>query len=739
MNIIKRIGRINQFNPNKILQRAKDACKEYSIDDDIISRIVIDTQSYLFDGITSKQIDEFLAKTMQSHNIEEPDLDFAAGYILLTSLKKDVSEINYLDNPILQPDFIEKYNRFKRPDDLPLKMSYFAVITFINEFSLKFNKMPSETPQDLWWRVSVALSDDEDQAYLYYNELSAKKMTTANPILVNSGTNAGKLISCTTLYLEDDSLEGINATTHSSAIHSSNNSGLGIYVGNVRSKYSTRSKGGNASGLRRLVKLIIPFSDFYQQHETRRGAFALYCDMWHLDIEDFIPLKRPDFSHTITEKNGFYGVCIPDLFYKRLIEEKDWSLFCPNEVRKHYGFDLADFHGLEFEEKYEQIEKDNVIFIKTVKTTDLMKLLVENQAASGVPYVFNRDNANRNHQQSYLGTCKSYQLCIEFAGISNNDYEAQCCLGSLNLPAHVIDGKFSYDSLKTSVKTLTTLLNRVIDVNVFNTAKAERAGKEHRNIGIGILGLADVFAMLDCEYGDEKSKELNLNIQKIIYLSALEQSNLIAQQNPEKASKRTLLVTSPEKFDFIPNQLKENIQKYGVANELLCCNMPTSTTGKLLDSTQSFEVFDFPINVRKTISGEFKLVNRHLVKDLKAEGKWNENNINDLLKYNNVKKLDCSTHIKNKYIDKYEHNNKVYLDMAADRQRFIDQGQSMNLYYDSNEASKISTALYYGWKLGLPSGSYYTTMKNSLQGTTDVVQKIFQKPANSPFECFGCD
>mgnify|MGYP003903767265 CR=1 FL=1 len=409
------------------------------------------------------------------------------------------------------------------------------------------------------------------------------------------------------------------------------------------------------------------------------------------------------------------------------------------EVRKHYGFNLSDFHGEEFEEKYIQIETDNVIPIRKVEAVDLMKMLVENQAASGVPYVFNRDNANRNHQQSYLGTLKSYQLCIEFAGMHNNDFEAQCCLGSLNLPAHVINGVFDFNSLRKSSATLARQLNKVIDINVFNTKKAERSGKEHRNIGIGILGLADVFAMLDMVYGDEQSIELNEMIQKEIYLTVLAETNKLAKENPDKASKRTLVCTDPDRFDFIPNDLKESLKEYGVLNELLCCNMPTSTTGKLLDSNQSFEVFDFPVSVRKTISGEFKMINRFLIFDLIKESAWNEDNMNDLLKYNDVAMLDCSEHIKAKYINKYKHNNKVYLEMAADRQKYIDQGQSMNLYYDTNEASKISTALYYGWKLGLPSGSYYTTMLNSLQGTTDVVQKIKTKPTNSPFECFGCD
>jgi len=329
MNIIKRNGRGNKYNPNKILKRAKDAGKKYDISEDLISRIVIDTQSFLFDGITSRQVDEYLAKTMQGYNIEDPNLDFAAGHIMLTSLDKDIEEIDYLSNPIFLSEFKEKFASFKRPEDIEVEMTYFAVITFINEFSLKYNKKPSETPQDLWWRVSVALSDTEEEALTYYNELRLKKYSCANPILVNAGTSAGKLISCSTLSLEEDSLEGINSTLNSAAIHSSNSSGIGVYIGDARSKHSSRSSGGNASGIRRLVKLFVPFSEFYQQHETRRGAFALYCDMWHLDIEDFIPMKRPDLSHTLTEKNGFFGVCIPDIFYKRLIAEEQWSLFCP--------------------------------------------------------------------------------------------------------------------------------------------------------------------------------------------------------------------------------------------------------------------------------------------------------------------------------------------------------------------------------------------------------------------------
>ena len=364
--------------------------------------------------------------------------------------------------------------------------------------------------------------------------------------------------------------------------------------------------------------------------------------------------------------------------------------------------------------------------------------LVDAMASSGVPYVFNRDNANKNHQQQHLGTLKSYQLCIEFAGMHNEDFEAQCDLGSIPLPSHVKKGKFDFRSLSKSVKSLVRLLNNVIDINEWNTEKSKRAGLSHRNIGIGLIGLADVFALLDCTYGDEKSRELNREIQRIIYISALEESNLIAKETG-LGMKETLVCRKPQ--SWLPEELKESLREYGVMNHLLCCNMPTSTTSKLLDITPNFKVFDFPVAYDETVLGEFKKVNYHLVNDLKKEGLWNEVFAEELVDKNNILNMDVPQHIKDKYIDRYHHSNKVYLEMAADRQKFIDQGQSMDLFYDKPERSKISTALYYGWKLGLPSGSYYTTVlkvkENNLISKT--ATEIPEKPQNSQFSCFGCD
>jgi ribonucleoside-diphosphate reductase alpha chain len=1081
MKIKKRNKRLVNFNPQKLIKRLTDYPTDVNLRK-YIDRAVIDVQTFFYNGITTKEIDERLAQCVSQLSIFEPEMSYLGGYLVITSIEKDLrlSEYNYLDNPVLLDYFKEKYNLHSRPDKPQPRMSYFAAYTMKKEFLLRNeHKELVETPLDFYWRIALATSTSYSQAKEFFNQLTERGFATSNPISVNSGTNKGKLISCTTLSVED-SREGIKKAMNSAADHSANNSGLGIYIGDVRSKMTERSVGGKAAGIRRLVKMLTPMSQFYRQNEKRRGAFAMYCDIWHRDIRDFIPMKRQDLHHSVTDQDGFYGICIPDLFYKRFAEKGEWSLFCPHQVYKEYGWRISDFVSEEFEERYLQIESEAKVNIDKVDASELMMQLVDAMAGSGVPYIFNRDNANREHQQSHLGVLKSYQLCvsgdtlittpygqkeikeleneeinawngevfsktkffktgeskklikvlfsngeslkctpdhnffvknrgdksssrieaqnlvkndklesfeypfivgvnsfenaytqgfysgdgyiykgavykpmiklydekkklvnlfstrkkteagglketdtdyitynndgtivlglddsiildksfvpdnsyccktrlewlaglidsdgtllstnskgaqsiqissnnrdflhkvkttlnflgvepkltacnnpnesllpdgkggsrmykvkpsyriiinskdtfllkelglklyrgvftatkpirsishkvkvlkvevleglhdvycgtepkinrlmfngiqasncIEFAGIHNSEIEAQCDLGSIPLPYHIKNGKFNFKSLSKSVKSLTRLLNNVIDINVWNTERAKKAGLGHRNIGIGILGLADTFAQLDMVYGDEASRELNKEIQKTIYLSALEESNLIAKETG-KGFKETLVFTNPQKW--IPQELKNSIKEYGVMNHLLTCNMPTSTTSKLLDVTQSFEVFDFPISYRETVLGEFKQVNNYLVQDLKDLGFWNDEVAMELVKHNNVGALAfLPQHIKDKYIDKYKHSNKVFLEMSADRQLFLDQGQSMNLYYDKPERSKISTALYYGWKLGLPSGSYYTTILKQKDVNNLVSDNSKEKPTNSKFDCFGCD
>lgn len=740
MNIKKRNGKNIVFNPQKLIQR----CLQYKSENylrNYIDKAVIDVQNFFYDSISTKEIDQRLAQCLAQLSVFEPEMEFLAGFIITSSLEKDIktSNYNYLSNPVLRVDFIQNYKKYNRPKVKQIKMSYFAAYTMQEEFLLRneFGKIV-ETPLDFYWRIAVGISKNENQAHTFYKDLVKRGFASSNPPAVNAGTTKGKLISCTTMSISGDNKQGIKDAMSSSADHSANGSGLGVYIGDVRSKKTRRSSGGTASGIRRLVKMMTPLSSFYRQHEKRRGAFAMYCDIWHRDILDFIPMKRQDLPHSITDLDGFYGVCMPDLFYKRFNENKDWSLFCPHDVYKNYGYKLSDFTGDEFEKRYIQIELEGKVEIDKVSSSELMTQLVDCMAASGGLYIFNRDNSNKNHQQKHLGVLKSQQLCNEFSGIHNENIEAQCCLGSIPLTSHIKNGVFDFNSLNVSVKNLTRFLNNIIDINEWNTPKAKRGGLEHRNIGIGLLGLADTFAILGMSYGDDNSRALNSEIQKQIYISALSESNLIAKETGNGMFE-TLVCREPQ--EWLPNDLKDSIKKYGVMNHLLCCNMPTSTTSKLLDVTQSFEVFDFPISYRETGLGEFKQVNRYLVNDLKELDLWNDASAMELIEKNNVSLIDwIPKNIEKKYVDKYHHSNKIYLEMAADRQSYIDQGQSMNLYYDKPERSKISTALYYGWSLGLVSGSYYTTILKQ-KDTNNLVSKtkIEVTKENSKFNCFGCD
>lgn len=753
MKILKRNGKYVPFEPNKILKRVQVAVENVGVDvndvgiQHIISDSTIKVQQNLYDEITTSEIDRQLAKTIESQIPIDPEAaSFTAGYILLTSLEKDLKQNNYdyLSSPYLLPEFKEKYKENKKlyktlrkEVGIP-RLTYKSASTWIKEYLLKDEKgVVVESPVDAWWRVSLHLGDNIEETQRFFKGLCEMRYTGANPVMVNSGTNKGCLISCTTMSLGDDSRDGIMSLQNKAAIHSSKGSGVGQYIGNLSSKDRVRNSGGRATGLRGYADYFIHTSEVFRQHESRRGAFALYADIWHKDILDFMPMKRGDLNPSTTNVEGFYAVCVPDLFWERFAKGEDWTLVCPREVYDVYGFWLSDYWGDDFKEKYLLVESEGRVPTKVVKTSSIMEVLIDSQTISGVPYVWNRDNANRNFQQQHLGTLKSYQLCIEYSGYHSEEFDAQCCLGSINLVSHMEYGVFNYDLLEDSVRTLARMLNRVIDLNEWNTEAAKRSGLEHRNIGIGMMGLADVFALAGWHYWSETSKDLNREIQKTIYLSALKESNQLAKETG-KGMKETLVVRDPERFEFIPSKLQESLRKHGVMNQLLCCNMPTSTTSRLMNVTPSFEPFSTLLEERHTISGKYINLNPYFVKDMKKLGMWNDYMRNQVLQHNDIKKLGVPKWVEKKYLTKFEIPKKEYLEMASVRQHFIDQGQSMNMYYETADRKVISTALWLAWKLGLPTGSYYTTVKTKT-GTTDVVDVIRTSSSSNKIECFGCD
>lgn len=713
MKIVKKDGNSQQFQPNKILSRLKAQAKGLKVDIDKVFQKVIPN---ITDGITTTQLDELIAFTTADFIKFHPDYSILASRILVTRQAKLIGV---------------------EPEEVDLSYDFFGITTFLRGYSIKDEKgNPIELPSMMYNRVGDFFGIDKKEAEEFKEELKAKRISVATPILTNAGTKRGSYISCNITTNIEDSIEGIEKTLTNIAYGSKEGSGIGLLIDNIRSQDSMVSTfNGKAGGVVRYADMVQSKMRFYKQG-NRSGSAALYLSLWHRDIIPFLELKLPTGDEKLRARDLFLGVVINDNFMRALINEEDWYLFCPNDIKKAGLKPLYDLWGEDYEAEYNKAVDLGIG--KKVNPKTIWDAIIKSQAESGVPYVFYKDTANRGNMQDNIGVIKSLNLCIEFCGVSNPNYTSQCDLGLIPVAYH--------DNLETiakSTRVLTRLLNRVIDKNTWSDEASKNAGEHQRAIGIGLGGLADFMARKKVVFTSEEGKEWNRKISETIYKNSIIESNRMAEKENRvypawKGSKYEKGETYLK--DWSPKKKGESIL---MLNSILSCYMPSASTSILLSINEAFEAFNSMMQVRSAGAGEFLVLNKYLVQDLESINMWNEDVMNNIiLNSGSVQFVEnIPQEIKDRYKTVWETPQKEIINMCADRQVYCDQSQSMNLYFEDINYAKISSSLKYGWEKGLKTGVYYMRSKSKLANPTRLsgnLQPLKEKPKDSAFECFGC-
>ena len=642
-------------------------------------------------------------------------------------------------------------------------IDYFGFKTIERAYLFKVYNKVVERPQHMWMRVAIGIHGDLQNPLSLslvketYDLMSQKYFTHATPTLFNAGTPRPQLSSCYLIAMEDDSLDGIFNTLHDCARISKWAGGIGLHVHNIRAKGTLiQGTNGLSTGLVPMLRVFNNTARYIDQGGKRNGSFAIYLEPWHADIEDFLELRKNHGDEELKARDLFYALWIPDLFMERVKANDKWTLMCPHEYPG-----LADVYGDQFKELYEKYEQQNKNPKKVVQARDLWFKILDAQMETGTPYILYKDACNIKSNQKNLGTLKSSNLCTEILEYSDDKETAVCNLASIGLPSFVnVETKeFDYDKLHEVTKVITNNLNKVIDINYYPTEKTRVSNLKHRPIGIGVQGLADTFILMDIPFHSEAAKEVNKLIFETIYHAALEKSNEMAKEraiimqdllNGKSSGKfvlneydRTLLTNQTYKnlygtyssfkgsptsqgilqFDMwstepTPNRydwsgLKESIIHYGLRNSLLLAPMPTASTSQILGYNECFEPLTSNLYSRRTLAGEFVVVNKYLMRELIDLGLWNEQIKNNIIaNKGSIQQLtNVAEHIKNKYKIVWEMPMKHLIDMAADRGAFICQSQSLNLWLEDPTYNTLTSMHFYSWKKGLKTGIYYLRRK----------------------------
>jgi ribonucleoside-diphosphate reductase alpha chain len=602
--------------------------------------------------------------------------------------------------------------------DRDFSYDYFGFKTLERSYLMKVDGKIVERPQHLLMRVAVGIhGDDIPAAIETYNLLSEKWFTHATPTLFNAGTPKPQLSSCFLLTMKDDSIDGIYDTLKQTAKISQSAGGIGLSIHNVRAKGSyIKGTGGTSNGIVPMLRNFDMTARYVDQGGgKRKGSFAIYLEPWHADVFEFLELKKNHGKEEMRARDLFYAMWIPDLFMKRIENNEMWSLFCPNEAPG-----LADCWGEEFERLYEKYEKEGKAR-KQIKAQDLWFEILEAQIETGTPYMLYKDAANRKSNQKHLGTIKSSNLCTEIIEYTSPDEVAVCNLASIALLKFVTEeGKFDHQKLYEITKVVTRNLNKVIDINYYPVQEARNSNMRHRPIGIGVQGLADAFILLRMPFDSEEARQLNKDIHETIYFAAMESSMEQAKvHGPYETFKGSPVSKGIFQFDMwgvTPDSgrwdwdaLKKEVKQHGVRNSLLLAPMPTASTSQILGNNECFEPYTSNIYTRRTLSGEFIIANKHLMKDLISLGLWSENMRQKLISTNgSVQPIpEIPQHIKDIYKTVWEISQKAIIDMSADRGAFICQSQSLNIHLTDANFGKLTSMHFYAWKKGLKTGMYY--------------------------------
>ena len=601
---------------------------------------------------------------------------------------------------------------------------------------MKLQGQVAERPQQMIMRVAVGIhKDDLDAAIETYNYMSEGWFTHATPTLFNSGTPKPQMSSCFLLATKEDSIPGIYDTLKQCAQISQSAGGIGLSIHDIRATGSyIKGTNGTSNGIVPMLRVFNDTARYVDQGGgKRKGSFAIYIEPWHADIFDFLDLRKNHGKEEQRARDLFYALWTPDLFMQRVEENGDWTLMCPHECPG-----LSDTYGKKFEKLYKKYESEGK-GRKTIKAQELWFKILESQIETGTPYMLYKDAANEKSNQKNLGTIKSSNLCTEIIEYTSPDEVAVCNLASIALPKFVIDGKFDFEKLFKVTYRVTRNLDKVIDANYYPVPEARNSNMRHRPIGIGVQGLADAFILMRQAFESEEARQLNKDIFETIYYAALTASkDLAIEKGPYESYKGSPVSQGILQFDMWnvkPSDrwewdlLREEIQKNGVRNSLLLAPMPTASTAQILGNNECFEPYTSNIYTRRVLSGEFIIVNKHLLRDLVKLGIWDDRLKNKLMASNgSIQNIDeIPDNIKNLYKTAWEISQKVLLDMAADRGAFIDQSQSLNIFMENANFAKLTSMHFYGWKAGLKTGMYYLRTKSA----TDAIKFTLDKEAMS--------
>ena len=755
MLVVKRDGRTEPVQFDKITARIKKLCYELheSVDATKVAMRVIEG---VYDGVTTTELDNLAAEVAATNAVTHPDYASLASRIAVSNLhkatKKSFAETmedlyTYVDpitgenaslvaNDVIEiirdnAEFLDSQIIYDRD----FNYDYFGFKTLERSYLLKINNEIVERPQHMLMRVAVGIhKDDLDAVVETYNGLSEGWFTHATPTLFNSGTPKPQMSSCFLLTTQEDSISGIYDTLKQCAKISQNAGGIGLSIHDIRATGSyIKGTNGTSNGIVPMLRVFNDTARYVDQGGgKRKGSFAIYIEPWHADIHDFLDLKKNHGKEEQRARDLFYALWIPDLFMKRVEENGDWTLMCPNECPG-----LADNHGAAFEKLYTKYEAEGK-GRKTIKAQDLWFKILESQIETGTPYMLYKDAANGKSNQQNLGTIRSSNLCTEIIEYTAPDEVAVCNLASLALPKYVNDGAFDHEKLFQVTYQVTKNLNRIIDRNYYPIPEARNSNMRHRPIGLGVQGLADVFILMRHPFDSDEARALNREIFETIYYAACTASKDLAKDEGayetfkgSPASEGRLQfdlwgVTPTDRWEW--DVLKDEIKEHGMRNSLLLAPMPTASTAQILGNNECFEPYTSNIYTRRTLSGEFIIVNKHLLRDLTKLGLWDDDMKNRIISANgSIQNInEIPDNLKALYRTAWEIPQRALIDMSADRGAYICQSQSLNVFMENVNTAKLTSMHFYSWKKGLKTGMYYLRTKAATDAIKFTVDKKYK-------------
>lgn len=752
MYVIKRDGRREPVKFDKITARIKKLCYGLSplVSAEQVAMKVIEG---VYDGVSTSELDSLAAEVAATNAIQHPDYALLASRIAVSNLHKNTHKsftqsmkelYEYIDpktgeNAALIADdvweIVQENSELLDSTliyDRDFRYDFFGFKTLERSYLLKLDGKIAERPQQMLMRVAIGIHKHDIKAAIEtYNMMSEGWFTHATPTLFNSGTPKPQMSSCFLLTMKEDSIDGIYDTLKQCAQISQSAGGIGLSIHDIRATGSyIKGTNGTSNGIVPMLRVFNDTARYVDQGGgKRKGSFAIYVEPWHADIFDFLDLKKNHGKEENRARDLFYAMWMPDLFMQRVEENGNWTLMCPNECPG-----LSEAYGEDFVKLYEKYEKEDR-GRKTMKAQDLWFKILESQVETGTPYMLYKDAANQKSNQKNLGTIKSSNLCTEIIEYTAPDEVAVCNLASLALPKYVKDGEFDHNRLFEVTYQVTKNLNRIIDNNYYPVEEARNSNMRHRPIGLGVQGLADAFIMMRYPFDSEEARTLNKEIFETIYYAAMTASkDLAKEEGPYETFQGSPASKGEFQFDMwgvTPSDrwewdvLKEEVKEHGIRNSLLLAPMPTASTAQILGNNECFEPYTSNLYTRRVLSGEFIVVNKHLLKDLVKLGLWDDEMKNRLMLSNgSVQNIDeIPENIKELYKTAWEISQRAILDMAADRGAYICQSQSLNVFMEDPNFAKLTSMHFYGWKKGLKTGMYYLRTK----AATDAIKFTAKK------------